>query len=87
VRHLVHLTRQMRLVACYLLEVLLAWSIRWKSGALGVISAGKGKEKGTDLLDANLWFGCSARRAGEGNRTPIASLEGWSSTIELHPRV
>ena len=23
--------------------------------------------------------------AGEGNRTPIASLEGWSSTIELHP--
>jgi hypothetical protein len=25
-------------------------------------------------------------RAGEGNRTPIASLEGWSSTIELHPR-
>lgn len=27
------------------------------------------------------------RRAGEGNRTPIASLEGWSSAIELHPRV
>ena len=24
--------------------------------------------------------------AGEGNRTPITSLEGWSSTIELHPR-
>ena len=24
-------------------------------------------------------------RAGEGNRTPITSLEGWSSTIELHP--
>ncbi len=24
--------------------------------------------------------------AGEGNRTPVASLEGWSSTIELHPR-
>jgi hypothetical protein len=23
--------------------------------------------------------------AGEGNRTPITSLEGWSSTIELHP--
>ncbi len=22
--------------------------------------------------------------AGEGNRTPVASLEGWSSTIELH---
>src|SRR5262249_12241528 len=24
--------------------------------------------------------------AGGGNRTRIASLEGWSSTIELHPR-
>ena len=23
--------------------------------------------------------------AGDGNRTHIASLEGWSSTIELHP--
>jgi hypothetical protein len=25
-------------------------------------------------------------RAGGGNRTRVASLEGWSSTIELHPR-
>ena len=24
-------------------------------------------------------------RAGEGNRTPITSLEGWGSTVELHP--
>jgi hypothetical protein len=24
--------------------------------------------------------------AGEGNRTPVTSLEGWSSTIELRPR-
>lgn len=24
--------------------------------------------------------------AGEGNRTLVASLEGWSSAIELHPR-
>ena len=23
--------------------------------------------------------------AGEGNRTPVASLEGWSSAIELRP--
>src|SRR4051794_35263443 len=28
-----------------------------------------------------------ASGAGEGNRTLIASLEGWSSTIELHPRI
>ncbi len=25
-------------------------------------------------------------RAGDGNRTHTTSLEGWSSTIELHPR-
>ncbi len=25
--------------------------------------------------------------AGEGNRTPATSLEGWSSTIELHPHI
>ena len=24
--------------------------------------------------------------AGEGNRTLVTSLEGWRSTIELHPR-
>ena len=26
------------------------------------------------------------KRAGDGNRTHVTSLEGWSSTIELHPR-
>ena len=25
--------------------------------------------------------------AGDGNRTHVSSLEGWCSTIELHPRV
>ena len=25
--------------------------------------------------------------AGDGNRTHAASLEGWNSTIELHPQV
>ena len=25
------------------------------------------------------------KRAGDGNRTHVISLEGWSSTIELHP--
>ena len=25
--------------------------------------------------------------AGDGNRTHVASLEGWNSTIELHPRM
>ena len=25
--------------------------------------------------------------AGDGNRTHVISLEGWSSTIELHPHI
>jgi hypothetical protein len=25
--------------------------------------------------------------AGDGNRTHAASLEGWNSTVELHPRI
>lgn len=25
--------------------------------------------------------------AGEENRTPVASLEGWSFTIKLHPQI
>ena len=25
-------------------------------------------------------------KAGDGNRTHVTSLEGWSSTIELHPQ-
>ena len=27
----------------------------------------------------------SSLGAGDGNRTHVVSLEGWSSTIELHP--
>ena len=30
------------------------------------------------------WAGIT--RAGDGNRTRMASLEGWSSTIELRPQ-
>ena len=26
------------------------------------------------------------RKAGDGNRTHVSSLEGWCSTIELHPQ-
>ena len=27
------------------------------------------------------------QRAGDGNRTHVSSLEGWCSTIELHPHI
>lgn len=29
---------------------------------------------------------CPDAGAGDGNRTHATSLEGWDSTIELHPR-
>ena len=31
-------------------------------------------------------WACSEVGAGDGNRTHVSSLEGWCSTIELHPR-
>ncbi len=41
--------------------------------------------KGTGSI---LWIlqGLKEDGAGEGNRTLVASLEDWSSTIELHPQ-
>jgi dihydroorotase len=38
-------------------------------------------------LLALLWKSLIISGAGDGNRTHVASLEGWSSTIELHPRL
>ncbi len=35
---------------------------------------------------ALLMIARTGERAGDGDRTRIASLEGWSSTIELHPQ-
>ena len=32
------------------------------------------------------WIGIFEIGAGDGNRTRVASLEGWNSTIELHPQ-
>ena len=37
------------------------------------------------LLLCPLSYGGAQFRAGEGNRTLVASLEGWSSASELHP--
>ncbi len=38
-------------------------------------------------MDCARWNLSGAKRngAGEGNRTLVASLEGWSFTIKLHP--
>ncbi len=42
---------------------------------------------GTSTTLKSLGIGWKIVGAGDGNRTRMASLEGWSSTIELHPRV
>ena len=31
--------------------------------------------------------GFCIKKAGDGNRTHVSSLEGWCSTIELHPQI
>ena len=36
--------------------------------------------------DPSRYKKAKANGAGEGNRTLTASLEGWNSTVELHPR-
>ena len=38
-----------------------------------------------NIVSDNLLQPCSG--AGEGNRTLVVSLEGFCSTIELHPRL
>ena len=40
------------------------------------------EKKAVDLIDLCLFYG-----AGDGNRTHATSLEGWGSTIELHPHM
>ena len=41
-----------------------------------------------DISKTAIYLGLYAgvERAGDGDRTRMTSLEGWGSTIELHPR-
>ena len=57
--------------------------------------AGQGKSRGNPPAAASAGTGAGTRGlrqfgsligAGEGNRTLVISLEGFCSTIELHPR-
>src|SRR5439155_23341274 len=50
-----------------------------RSKTIAAISRGSAR----DLRGQNL----AGRRAGDGSRTRVTSLEGWCSAIELHPRV
>ena len=40
----------------------------------------------TDYKRKVRYFQGKIKKAGDGNRTHVSSLEGWCSTIELHPR-
>ena len=41
--------------------------------------------EGSCSIQLSYWRMCSG--AGDGNRTRVSSLEGWCSTIELHPQI
>src|SRR6185369_13965560 len=50
----------------------------------GIVSH-KAVALGGDVQKSSIYQGVLEIGAGDGNRTHVASLEGWSSTIELHP--
>ena len=38
-------------------------------------------------LSLQVLYKRATKKAGDGNRTHVSSLEGWCSTIELHPHL
>ena len=67
----------------------------WRSNQLSythqkrIVVRRKGFEPPTHALEGRCSIQLSYRRiygAGDGNRTHTTSLEGWDSTIELHPQ-
>jgi hypothetical protein len=47
-----------------------------------MINAYSIKNRHEQMMFMSIFYG-----AGEGNRTLVTSLEGWHSTIELHPHI
>ena len=67
------------------------WMHAWKACELTVSPTGHGAWSRTRTYDRSVnsrllyQLSYSSNGAGDGNRTHVVSLEGWSSTIELHP--
>src|SRR5580658_6728955 len=51
-----------------------------------VTSIARATRRGACLHAVGPGRAAAGRRAGDGDRTRITSLEGWGSAIELHPR-
>ena len=58
---------------------------RMRSG--GPQSCADRSEAETEPLGSIDAFAPYVKKAGDGNRTHVSSLEGWCSTIELHPHL
>ena len=57
-----------------------------RNGPISAVLGGSARMRRGTQTRSTTGFAPILRRAGGGDRTLIASLEGWSSTIELHPR-
>ena len=69
-----------------LLQGLTSWILSWWTERVGFEPTRPCGQ--TVFKTASLWplrYPCT--RAGDGNRTHVSSLEGWCSTIELHPQM
>ena len=72
-------------------ELMISRATIWRPNQLGHthhMARQEGLEPPTYCLEGSCSIQLSYQRigAGDGNRTHTTSLEGWDSTIELHPR-
>ena len=80
----------MHLILRVLGELILIWKRLLLFEAVLELARQEGLEPPTYCLEGSCSIQLSYWRifgAGDGNRTRVSSLEGWCSTIELHPQI